>query len=372
MERTGLGQTRKEPRRTAEISVGIPAYSRCPELVELMQSIYAQTVLPAEITICEDKSPKRAGIRAIVDAWRERFAAESCNINYHENEYNLGYDGNLRRVIEVSHSAWVMLMGNDDLLLPQSIETAARYIYKNPQVRMISRSFIMFENDIQTQRGIARLSSEDQIFSPENASPGMIFRTSGFVGGLMVHHAWASTLATDRYDGSLYYQIYLASVAFCQGGVGYISKPIVGARMGNPPLFGSAATEKGVHVPGSYTPQGRANMWASVLRIAEDVGKQTGVNLYDGMRTELEVRQSFHIFEMMAGSGRQRLAELRDELKKLGLFSHPLPRTLFIIDSLLGSKAKLLYRAVRGLWGGAGRLHASLAGKCSEADHYQK
>src|SRR5258708_6485618 len=125
MKRMAVGQIRQECRTTAEISVGIPAYSRCAELVELLQSIYAQTVLPAEITICEDKSPNRDGIRAIVEAWRERFAVESCEVSYHENERNLGYDGNLRKVIGVSHSAWVMLMGNDDLLVPKSIETAA-------------------------------------------------------------------------------------------------------------------------------------------------------------------------------------------------------------------------------------------------------
>lgn len=349
MQRISVKTNRQQIRDTFGISLAIPAYGRASELCELLQSIYAQTVLPAEITICEDKSSDRDEIRAIVSDWKDRFAAESCRIVYLENELNLGYDGNLRKVINVSSEPWVMLMGNDDILLPECVETAARYIAANPQIRMISRSFLMFHNDVNKPKGVSQLSSEDQVFNSRNSSPKMMLRTCGFVGGLIVDRNWASAAATNRYDGSLYYQIYLAAIAFCQDGIGYISKTIVGSRVGNPPLFGSAVSEKDAHVPGSYTPKGRAKMWASVVQIARDVGEQTGVNLHEGVRNELKVRQSFHIFEMMAGAGRQRLSELRSELEALGLFGHPVPYTLYLINLLLGSRAKLFYQTVRKL-----------------------
>jgi abequosyltransferase len=334
-------------RRTFDMSVGIPAYARCRELIELLESIYEQTVLPAEITICEDKSADRESIRLIVQEWRERFTAEGCTVNYKENDHNLGYDGNLRNVISASHFPWVMLIGNDDLLLEGCVERAERFIRKNDKIKMISRSFLRFENDIQKPVGVSRLSSTDQIFNSVNSSTKMIVRTSGFVSGLIVNREWALNIATDRYDGTLFYQIYLASVAFCDGGIGYIAQPVVGGRCSNPPLFGSATWEKDVHVPGSYTPRGRAKMWASILRIASDVGQQYKIDLYAGIKAKLEVRSSFHVFEMMAGSDRRKLSELRHELTKLDLFSHPIPRTLYLIDWVLGSRAKVFYAFVR-------------------------
>jgi hypothetical protein len=176
-----------------------------------------------------------------------------------------------------------------------------------------------------------------------------VFRSCGFVGGLIVSREWAARIATSRYDGTLYYQIYLACVSFCEEGIGYISEPTIGGRRGNPPLFGAAESEKGTHVPGSYTPKGRAKMWASVLTIAGDVGEQYGIDLRSDIKRELEVRQSFHVFEMTAGSGRRRLEELRDELKKLDLYSHAVPRTLFLVDWILGSGAKPLYALARKL-----------------------
>jgi abequosyltransferase len=338
-------------RGTSAICVGIPAYNRCAEMNELLQSIYEQTVLPAEITICEDHSPQRAEIRSLVDCWRSRFLSESCHLNYHENETNLGYDGNVRKVIEVSRSPWVMLMGNDDLLLPECIETAQSFIDAHPGVPMISRSFVMFEHDVASLYATSRLSQSDQVFRAGEASSGMIFRVCGFVGGLIVNQRWAQELATDRYDGSLYYQIYLGAIAFCEGGIGYINQPIVASRFGNPPLFGSADSEKGTHVPGSYTPRGRARMWESVLRIVDDVGSRFSIDLLSGIKMELEVRQSFRIFEMMAGAGRQRLSELRREFIRLDLFGHPVPWTLYAIDMVLGSRANILFRLARKLNG---------------------
>jgi glycosyltransferase involved in cell wall biosynthesis len=337
----------RAPRQTVDVSVAIPAYSRSLEMAELLESIYQQSVLPAEITICEDNSPQREQIRAIVAEWTPRFAQEFCSVNYVENECNLGYDGNVRKVIGVSHASWVMLMGNDDLVLPGCLETVAAFTCRHPDISMVSRSFVIFEGGLSRRLGSSQLALEDQVFTAGVASSGMIMRTCGFVGGLVLDRKWAIKNATEKYDGSLYYQIYLAAVAFCQSGIGYISRSIVASRAGNPPLFGSAASEQGIHVPGSYTPLGRAQMWASILRISEDVGRRFGVHLVPGMKTELEIRQSFHIFEMMAGAGRPRLAELRREFEKLGLFGHPVPRALYVVDLILGSRAKLFFRAVR-------------------------
>jgi hypothetical protein len=64
---------------------------------------------------------------------------------------------------------------------------------------------------------------------------------------------------------------------------------------------------------------------------------------------------------MMAGAGQERLSELRRELKELGLFGHPVPRTLYLIDLLLGSRAKLFYRVVRNLHGWVTQLRLSPA-----------
>ncbi len=334
-------------RRVFDIAIGIPAYGRCAELRELLGSIYAQTVLPREITICEDNSPERDLIRAIAAEWAGRFLIEGCVVNYQENATNLGFDGNFRKVISASNARWVMVMGNDDLMLDICVETAEKYLLKHPGISIVSRSFLRFNTDINEPLGVSRLSDVDCVFQAKESSSKMIFRTCGFIPGLVFDRAWADSNATDVYDGTLYYQIYLASVAFCESGIGYIAKPIVAGRSGNPPMFGAAASEQALHIPGSYSPKGRANMWASVLRIARDIGARFHIDLYTEIKKELEVRQSFHIFEMYAGADRETSWNLRQELVALDLFRHPMPRFLFTLNRVFGYRARAFYALLR-------------------------
>ncbi len=334
-------------RRVFDIAIGIPAYNRCSELSELLGSIYAQTVLPREITICEDNSPEREAIRKVAADWGGHFAPEGCIVNYQENDANLGFDGNFRKVISASHARWVMVMGNDDLMLDICIETTERYLLEHPGISIVSRSFLRFSTDITEPLGISRLSEVDCVFRKDDSSAKMIFRTCGFIPGLVFDRTWADANATNLYDGTLYYQIYLASIAFCESGIGYIAKPIVAGRSGNPPMFGVAASEQKLHIPGSYSPKGRANMWASVLRISREIGNRYSIDLYTEMKSELEVRQSFHIFEMYAGADREVSAELRRELIALDLFSHPMPRLLYALNRVFGRRANAFYVLLR-------------------------
>jgi hypothetical protein len=238
-------------------------------------------------------------------------------------------------------------MGNDDVMLHDCVETVAKFVQQHPSTYVISRSFVRFKQDVTHPLGVSRICSSDAVFRVHRNSAKLIFRSCGFIAGLVINKSWAESHATDIYDGSLYYQIYLGSLAFCETGIGYIAKPTVGGRSGNVPLFGAAASEKAVHIPGAYTPKGRARMWASVLRIAEDVGTRMGVDLVDEIRRELEVRQCFHVFEMYAGASRSILRAMRRELKELGLFGHLIPISLYLLDYMVGSRARPVYRLAR-------------------------
>ena len=340
-----MGATRET--RRLDIAVGIPAYNRSSNLTELLESISKQTVAPAEVTICEDHSPERESIREIVRQWRGGFEAAGGRVNYIENEVNLGYDGNIRKLVSSSHAKWLMLMGNDDLLLGNCMEDLEAYLNRSRWTPMISRSFVRFDTNIRRPLGISRISDEDTIFRYGETPAGMLFRASGFVGGLILDRNWADELATAQYDGSLYYQVYLAAAAFCTEGIGYVGKPIVGGRGNAKPLFGSAPNERDVHIPGSYTPKGRAKMWRAVLCIAEDASSRYAVDIVEEIRSELEVRQSFHVFEMSVAQGRAAVEELRDQLSDLGLFHHPIPRILYWINLIFGRNARFFYTLAR-------------------------
>lgn len=328
-------------------SICIPAYNRVSFLPELLDSIYAQNFLDYDIVICEDGSPERAEIRDVINKYS---LLHPNSINYYENEVNLGYDGNIRNLLKRATGTYCFFLGNDDLILPNGLDVANKYLKINDDIKVTSRSFVRFSTDILAPIGVSSLNDCDTIFNFSSSSPKIIFRSCGFIGGLIIDSSWAKALDTNKYDGTLFYQIYLSAHAFCQNGIGYISTPIVGGRTGSPPLFGSASTEFGIHTPGSYTPIGRAKMWASVIGISRDVGFIYNSDFVGDIKYELMTRQSFHVFEMMVNSNRKTLDELRYELSAIGLFKHPLPIFLYILIRVFRSKSALFFSFIRTIF----------------------
>jgi glycosyltransferase involved in cell wall biosynthesis len=331
-----------------DLTIAIPAYGRPVELDQLLNSISQLDVLPGEVLICEDCSPKREAIREAAGRWSAKLAKSGCTLHYVENEVNLGYDGNVRKLFQEATRAWVMLMGDDDIVLSGAVAAVRQFLGRHPQVRMISRTFKKFRGTTDHLIGETRVSAEDRVYDKDNSDGGMIVRLTGFVGGLFVLRAWAVEQATGRYDGTLYYQMYLAALAFSSTGLGYIADPIVAARAGNPPLFGSAARERSVHRPGSYSCDARLAMWQGILLICSDVEKTTGVPLVPGVKRELS-RMAFHVLELVAVRGRQETWRLIAGLHRLGVGNAAITWPVGLASALLGRQIRHLFAAARTL-----------------------
>lgn len=330
------------------IAVVVPAYNRPKELAELMESVIAQTTQPHEFIVVEDKSPMREQLKEVFLKLKGRLEDLGCVCRFVENEANLGFDKNVRKCLTIPKSEWALLLGNDDLLLPNAVEEFSKFV-GNHSPMVVSRAFLRFTDDVAVPLGVSKIADHDMIFRAGTDSSKFIFRTGAFIGGLLFNVEFCKRIETTIYDGSLYYQIYIFSEAFCTTGIGYISTPVAAGRAGNPPMFGESNTESEVHVPGTYTAAGRAKMWASVLRIVADAELKYGVQLSSAIRNELGVRQSFHIFEMNVGSGQKNNLQLAKELYKLGLFKHFLPISLFSLNYIFGKKAKNFYYYARKL-----------------------
>lgn len=329
-------------------SIAVPAYGRPNEYDELLSSIFEMDFLPNEIIICEDFSKEREAIKRITEKHRFYFEERNVIITYIENETNLGYDANIRKLIDLAIYKWVILIGNDDLFLKNGLKEIDSFCTKNPDILMVSRPFIRFEKDINKPLGISRFLPKETIIK-KGDSPKFIFRLCGFVGGLVINKKWAKELATDKYDGTLFYQIYLAAHAFCTNGIGYLENPSVGGRSGNPPLFGDSEKDGASHISGAYSAKGRAKMWNGVLNIGNDVGSFYNIKIEEALRQELMIRQSFHVFEMNVGVSKKMSKELKAELQQLNLFNHWMPKSLYCLNSIFGKYAYYFYYLTRKL-----------------------
>jgi glycosyltransferase involved in cell wall biosynthesis len=266
------------------ISVCIPAYNRASVLPQLLDSICAQDYGDFEIVICEDCSPQRSEIARIAADYASRYPG---SIRYVENERNLGYDGNLRRLVACAAGAYCVFMGNDDLLCPGALSAIAAAIARHPDIGVVLRSYAAFDGDPSHIVQEFRYFDRELFFPPGADSIGTVFRRSVVISGMVVHRAAAAAVATDRFDGILLYQLYLVARILVHHGCVYLPQILALYRNGGIPDFGNAEAERGKFVPREHTPESSLHFMRGMLEIARYVEAADGVAICERIVRDL-------------------------------------------------------------------------------------
>jgi glycosyltransferase involved in cell wall biosynthesis len=301
------------------ISICIPAYNRPSELVEVLNSIAIQGEGPWDVVICEDHSPRGDEIELVVT----EFAIQHpwLRLNFYRNLQNLGYDGNLRRLIERAEGEFTMFVGDDDLLLPGSLHQtvdATRY----PGVGVILRAWrssVKFTGEVIEE---FFYFPDNRVFPASAESAAALFRRSIFISGLTIRRDAALALATAEIDGTLLYQLYLVGRIACSHNSYYISNPTVMRRVGGQHFFGSAAAEKGRFAPRELTVQHSLNFIRGIFHVAAYTAKHMPANAeFEQLVRQDFARYSYPMLDIQARRiSRFRLAIYVGDLAHLGLW----------------------------------------------------
>jgi abequosyltransferase len=305
---------------TPLFSVCIPAYNRAEVLGELLASVLEQDFDDYEIVICEDASPERAQIRHVVDAlpqeWRTR-------VRYIENATNLGYDGNLRNVIEQARGEYCLLMGNDDLMCPGALRKVAAGVRAYPHVGVVLRTYASFDTSPDQINQVFRYFDRERLFEPGAATIIAFFRRSVVLPGMVVRREDALKHATSEFDGTLLYQLYLVGRILAEKNGLFLPDVLTLYRNGGVPYFGNSPSERGKFVPGTITPEASLHFMASMLRIAAAVEQRTGLRVYDPIVRDLS-NYSYPFIAIQAGKPWRVFLRYSWKLGRLGFGRYPL------------------------------------------------
>ncbi|MFZ5525759.1 MAG: glycosyltransferase family 2 protein [Pseudomonadota bacterium] len=251
------------------LTVAIPAYNRPRELLETLQSIAPELgTHEAEILVCEDRSPQATQIAESVRQFQN--AHPHLRVTFSHNAANLGYDGNLRRLLELAKGDHVMFFGDDDLAVPGGIGKLITHLQQHSSA-VVLRAWSSFDTHTGKQTDTHHYFPGSMSFSPGVETAANFFRKCVFISGLTVNRAAALALHTDRFDGTLLYQLYLAG-ELLQGQEGYyLNEVIATRRSGGEHFFGSAEAEKAHFSPKQTTPQHSLKFVSGLFRIASDI-----------------------------------------------------------------------------------------------------
>ena len=326
------------------ISVCIPAYNRASLLPALLDSILAQDFGDYEVLICEDGSPEREAIGRVVERYRQQ---TPVRIRYEQNAVNLGYDGNIRRLVELAQGRYCLFMGNDDLLCPGALTAVAGAVHAHPDAGVVVRSYASFDADPAQFKQVFRYFPEQFALAPGAQAIFTAYRRSVVISGMVVHRGSAAAQATARFDGTLLYQLYLVGMVLANRSVVFMPQIIALRRDGTPPDFGHSEAERGKFVPHDQTPESSVHFMRGMLNIAAYVELATSLDVVASIRADIG-NYAYPILAIQARRPLPQFLRYGLQLAQLGLWRYPLFHLYFIALVAIGpDRSDRLIKAIK-------------------------
>ena len=314
------------------LTVCIPAYNRASLLPPLLDSILSQDFDDFELLICEDGSPERAAIASVAKQYKER---HPTRLRYEENAKNLGYDGNLRRLVELSSGRYCVFMGNDDLLCPGALQAIAATVLRQPECGVVVRSYASFDADPGRVKQVFRYFPHELALAAGADAITTAYRRSVVISGMVIDRDAAKEVATERFDGTLLYQLYLVGLILARRSVVFLPQVVALRRDGTPPDFGNSDAERGKFVPKDQTPDSSLHFMRGMLDIAQHVETRSGLPVFASIRRDIG-NYSYPILAIQAHRPLPVFVGYGIDLAKLGFWRYPLFHAYFLALLLIG------------------------------------
>lgn len=302
------------------LTLCIPAYNRAALLPPLLDSILSQEFTDFEVLICEDGSPERGAIAAVAQQYQQQHPSR---IRHEENSSNLGYDGNIRLLVERANGEYCVFMGNDDLLCAGALAAIASAIERQPDCGVVVRSYASFEQDPANIKQVFRYYPQEHVLPAGASAVFTAYRRSVVISGMVIHRDSAVKVATTRFDGTLLYQLYLVGMILAERSVVFVPQIIALRRDGTPPDFGNSASERGKFVPRDQTPESSIHFMQGMLAIAEHVETSTGLKVFATIRADIG-HYSYPILSIQANRSLASFFSYGVALAKLGFWRYGL------------------------------------------------
>lgn len=258
------------------LSICIPSYNRPRQLAELLASVDCDPI-KIEIVVCEDCSPQREEIRSAVAQFRKQ---TTFKVRYFENEVNLGFDGNLRRLIELAEGKFIMFMGDDDLFIPGALDRFLKFLEGQEDKKYILRSYIIVYPDGRQES--FRYLPRTTVLPAGEKTVAWLFKRSVTICGFTIARDDALAFATSDLDGMLLYQVYLMAKVCLKHESIYCDFPVAQAVQSfrdDKTMFGTSDAEKIRFTPGMVSDENSVNFTKAYFELTAYLDRCHGTGL---------------------------------------------------------------------------------------------
>lgn len=203
-----------------KISICIPQYNRIAFLKISLENIANQNYSNLEICISDDASTDDTEKEL-----KELQQSYPFPILYNRFAINEGYDRNLRKSMELATGDYIFILGNDDTLSDNNvINRLVDFLQINnyPDVGFCNSTDYVNTTEISYRAKTSGVVGK----GPDIALK--YYSSFSFVAGLIFKRTAFHKVNTDKYDKSIYVQIYLSVRIIIEGGLFFTyNEPLV-------------------------------------------------------------------------------------------------------------------------------------------------
>ncbi|MFL6230749.1 MAG: glycosyltransferase family 2 protein [Pyrinomonadaceae bacterium] len=278
-------------------SVAMCTYNGARYLAAQLASLSAQTHLPGELVVCDDRSEDET--REIVQDFSAR--APFC-VRLHVNGRCLGSTKNFERAISLCTGDLIALSDQDDVWLPQKLERLAAYFAAQPCTGMVfSDAEVVDENLRSTGRSLWNLvgfADAEQRLIRCGRALDVLLPGWTVTGATMAFRATFKGLVLEIPDDlPVIHDGWIGAVVAAVAGVEFITEPLIKYRqhprqqIGAPPR-GAAEMTRQSGLRSVVSAAHRSNDYERLIKIAERISlrlsERKDFSDSDGARSQLD------------------------------------------------------------------------------------
>lgn len=235
--------------------------------------------------VCEDAAPRQEEVRQVVASYS---SSSPYRVVYEENSSNLGYDRNIRHLIEAACGTFVMFMGDDDWFTPGALDPYLKFLSRNQHIGYVLRAHHMAHPDGTLEA--FRYLPGPRCFPAGAETCAWMYKRSVAICGVTFRRESALRAATAEFDGTLLYQLHVVLETCLREESVYSDLPVaVGAQTyrDDRPHFGASVSESSRFQPGTVTPENSINFTKGFFEISRAFDDRHGTQVTDRIRRDL-------------------------------------------------------------------------------------
>ena len=309
------------------ISICITSYNSPEELIRLIKSIDSKKYLNSiEVIIAEDKSPKRAEIKANIEKFKLTSPLTIVDVY---NSANLGYDRNLGNLIHKANAPYILFMSDDDVFIPGTLDLYLDVLFKeNPSLAYspFISGFVhrKYKKTIAFQSGYANAASH---ISDAILFSGLTFKKDNVIN-----------IDSEKFLNTNYFQVYLFLVVFSLYGAVYIDIPLVDCKSDGENGFGlSETSEKNVLLANRKSPISMLQFHKGLIKVIKTFDSNYSVDVTSIFAKQYSLRSYYHL-SRARHAGKEYYAIAKKMYKNAGVKLYPIYYVYVVMIEIFGVK----------------------------------